>query len=479
MQRECSRLTRRRLLQSGVALCAGAAIPPRLHALGLAEGASRLRLHPGRPLASVPKNFLGLGFEMSSAARPGLLSADNAAYVQLVRNLGPSGVLRLGGIVADFTRYAATEAARTEPKDTIINRASLRQLRGFLDRTGWTAIWSLNFGRGTLDEALAEATDVAEVLGPRLLAVELGNEVENYGRGDRPLRPPPYPYEAFRAEYMRWYQALVAAVPGLRFAAPDTAASVEWVERMAADARGDVQLLTTHYYRGSQQQGTFDQLMRPDPALQSALDRLRRASGGSGLPWRMCETNSFFGGGRPGVSDTLAGALWTLNYLLLLAQAGCAGVNLETGVNQLGFVSSYSPIQDDGAGHNSAGAPYYGMLAFAAAVREAPSVLPLTCEGNEALTAYALGAGTALRSVVVIHQGTDRSVRVSLPQSPLRGASVLRLTGPSLESKTGITFAGAAVDRAGRWAPAPAEPLRGAEVILPPASAVVIRAMTE
>ena len=67
------------------------------------------------------------------------------------------------------------------------------------------------------------------------------------------------------------------------------------------------------------------------------------------------------------MSDTMVGALWTLDYMLLLAQNGCAGVNIETGVNQLGFISPYSPIQDDLHGLNSAGVPYYGMLAFAEA----------------------------------------------------------------------------------------------------------------
>ena len=58
------------------------------------------------------------------------------------------------------------------------------------------------------------------------------------------------------------------------------------------------------------------------------------------------------GGGRPGVSDTMAGALWVLDYMFTLAQYGCAGVNTETGVNQLDFISSYSPIGDDEHGHH-------------------------------------------------------------------------------------------------------------------------------
>src|SRR3984885_14555862 len=84
-------------------------------------------------------------------------------------------------------------------------------------------------------------------------------------------------------------------------------------------------------------------------------------------PYRICEVNSFSGGGRPGVSDTLAGALWVLDYMFTLAANGCSGVNMETGVNQLDFISSYSPIGDDEQGHYSANPEYYGMLAFSRA----------------------------------------------------------------------------------------------------------------
>jgi hypothetical protein len=65
----------------------------------------------------------------------------------------------------------------------------------------------------------------------------------------------------------------------------------------------------------------------------------------------------------------MASALWVLDYHFTLAANGCSGANMETGVNQLGFVSSYSPIGDDGHGHYSARPEYYGMLAFSHAAR--------------------------------------------------------------------------------------------------------------
>jgi hypothetical protein len=473
-------LTRRSVLRSTLMLSAGAAATTlKLPALAQEGKQASLRLSSAAPATPVPENFIGLGYEMSSAAQLGLLSAQDTKYVQLVRNLGSRGVFRFGGIVADFTMYAPAGPVRIDPKDTVISRASLEQLRGFLDATGWTAIWSLNFGSGTLEDAISEARAVHSILGPRLEAIELGNEVENYGRGADPLRKAPWNFPQYLTEYREWHQAILTTVPGLRFAAPDTAASVEWVEEMAGQAHGDVQFLTTHFYLGDQRKATLEQLMQPDPALRSKLEKLRQISRDSGIPWRMCETNSFFGGGHPGLSDTFAGALWTLDYLLLLAQYGCAGVNLETGVNQLGFLSSYSPIRTEADGQVTTGAPYYGMLAFAAAGADGAEMLPveITGSGSE-LTVYAVRERGRVRSVVILNWSQEEQVSVSIAGLGLRSARVLRLTAPSLTSKEGVQFAGAQVDAHGRWLPKTEERLKSDLITLSAASAAVLREST-
>ncbi len=425
---------------------------------------------------SVPGNFIGLGYEMSSVASLGLLSAANHPYVELIKRLGPEGVLRVGGIVADYTRYEPNGNIKAERQDTVITRASLEQFGQFLKETGWRAIWSVNFAQGTIEEAVEEARAVSSILGPRLLAIELGNEVENYSRGQKPFRNTPYSYEIYRKEYKQWHTAIVNEVPGIPFAAPDTASNIEWVERMAGDAHGDVQLLTTHYYRGGQNRGNADQILHSDPRLIDTLTRLRAASRRSGIPWRMCETNSFFGGGLEGVSDTMVGALWTLDYMLLLAQYGCAGVNIETGVNQLGFISPYSPVQDDGHGLNSAGAPYYGMLAFSFAKRGCSEAMMVQMsESAHDITAYALGTGGKVLCTVLINRG-ESDVRVSAANLGLgHSLTAIRLLAPSSDSKTDVTFAGALVEATGIWRPAHKERVLASDIPLPKMSAAVVR----
>jgi hypothetical protein len=159
----------------------------------------------------------------------------------------------------------------------------------------------------------------------------------------------------------------------------------------------------------------MDKLLHPDPKLAPMLEKLRSASKASRTPYRTCETNSFCGGGKPGVSDTFGAALWVLDFMFSLASAGCAGVNIETGVNQLGFISSYSPIADDERGTYSAKPEYYGMLAFAQASQG--QLLAVDCDAaNINLTAYA-----------VVHDWK----RLSLQSSTKRYPKMPTCTSPS------------------------------------------------
>jgi hypothetical protein len=468
-------LNRRTLLGNTLRISAGLAIAPAVRSFADADPLLTLRLSKAAA-TSLPGNFIGLGYEMSSVAPLGLLSATNHRYVELIKGLGQQGVLRVGGIVANYTRYVPYGTIMAEKQNTVITRSSLEQFAAFLRKIGWTTIWSVNFAQGSMDDAVDEARAVAAVLGSRLLALEIGNEVEDYKRGEKPFRKPPYTYETYRAEYNEWRTAILKAVPGVSFAAPDTASNVEWVERMAKDAKSDVQLLTTHYYRNGQTHGTAEQLLLPDPGLKDTLIRLRTSSQQSGIPWRMCETNSFSGGGRRGVSDTFIGALWTLDFMLLLAEYGCAGVNIETGVNQLGFVSSYSPIQDDGKGMNTAGVPYYGMLAFATALAGCPQVLPIDIDAQGVnLTAYVFGADGKARSSVVVNKDSSKDAHLSIAELGLGNVVALRLLAPSPDSTFGVTFGGAAVTPEGRWKAKSEEPIHDGRLTVPRMSAVVLR----
>src|SRR5689334_22157682 len=89
-------------------------------------------------LGAIPADFMGLGYEISSVATPGLLSASNRKYVALVRRLGTSGVIRIGGNTSDYSAYSANAKAVAAAKATVVSAQSLQDLGDFLNATGWS-----------------------------------------------------------------------------------------------------------------------------------------------------------------------------------------------------------------------------------------------------------------------------------------------------------------------------------------------------
>lgn len=432
-----------------------------------------------RKLGMIPRDFMGLGYEISSVPVPDLLSANNHTYVQLVRTLSTAGVIRVGGNTSDYSRFTSDGKAVSEPKGTIVNSASLQQLATFLNATSWRLIWSLNLGSTDEQQAIAEAESVMNTVGDNLLAFEIGNEPDLFGRGTA-HRPKNYDYAAFIKEFRRYKAAIRAKLPKAPFAGPDAATVTDWVTRFAMDEGSDIKLLTHHYYRQcAGPTSMVDKLLRVDPKLGPMLATLRTASLNAHVPYRICETNSFCGGGQPGVSDTFGAALWALDFMFTLAYAGCAGVNIETGVNQLGFVSSYSPIRRKEHDGYSAMPIYYGMLAFAHASRG--RCVAVDCDAAGAnVTAYAVLEGQTGLSVTIINKemSADADVDLSIAKE-FRGGQVLRLSAPSLDSKEGVTFAGSSVSASGKWQARSSEFLHGSRsrkmIRLPAGSAAVLK----
>ncbi len=418
------RMSRRAVLAASVALP---------FASGAARAADKvsIRLDPRRRLRIIPPAYMGLGFEASAVATPGLLSADNHAYVRLVRNLGQNGVIRVGGNVSDFSVYDAKGQPKSLPKDTVLTAENFRQLRGFLDSTGWKLIWGLNLGTGTLDNAVEEARAIVDAAGDRLLALEIGNEPDLFARAGH--RQGTWDYAHWVAEYRRFKTAIRAVLPHAPFAGPDIAGgAVDWMDSFARDEGGDIALLTAHHYiTGKANPGaTLDVMLQEEKKYQPVLAKFQAASQSINLPWRMCETASFSGGGKAGVSDSFASALWALDYLFVLASYGCSGVNMETGVNHLGWVSKYTPISDDLAGHHGAAPEYYGLLAFALAAK-GEQIAADRDTGGINLTAYATREASGAVTLTVINKDMSRDAALEVTGTASRSAHVMRLSAPS------------------------------------------------
>jgi hypothetical protein len=384
----------------------------------------------------IPQTFLGLGYETSSIAA-GVPSGDDRRYIDLVKRLAPKGVIRVGGNTSDDALFNAAGAAISKPKGSVINNASLDQLAAFLNATGWQLIWGVNLGSGSAAEAAREAQAVTRAVGDNLLAFEIGNEPDLFGRGTH-HRAASYSYEDYLREYRTYKAAIRRELPKAPFAGPDAASATDWVTRFAEDEGGDLKLLTHHYYREcAGPQSSIEKLLSPDPKLKPQLSRLRAASNAARVPYRICEVNSFCGGGKPGVSDTLASALWILAYMFTLAFFDASGVNIETGVNQLGWISWYSPLVTGDRSAVSTRPDYTGMLAFRPSLGGERLRIDYNADGLN-LNVYAVKNQNSV-IVTLVNKDSDRDALVTIDSKQrLRPQALVRLTGPSLSSREGV-----------------------------------------
>ena len=179
---------------------------------------------------------------------------------------------------------------------------------------------------------------MAKKIGPRLQYFQIGNEPEYYRNRNNGLRPPSWNFGDYFGQWMQFARAVLARVPGAKLGGPDVGSNADWVASFARQAPielGDaVVACTGHYYAigpPDDPSVTIERLLHTDPRIDAGMSRIMRAARDAKLPFRMTEGNSCYRGGKPGMSDAFAAALWGGDYILHLARLGCGGVNFHGG----------------------------------------------------------------------------------------------------------------------------------------------------
>jgi hypothetical protein len=428
-----------------------------------------LKIDSATSLAKVPEDYMGLSYESGQLSYPDFFSPQNKALIQMFRTLSPSGVLRLGGNLSEFTLWSDTDPATApdpdglvgpdpghrEPRTFTITPRSIRNLHGFLDATGWRCIYGLNLGGGTLEQALAEGGCVARTLGRQLIAVQFGNEPDLFKHRDQGNTP--WTFDEYFAKWKTFRAAFHEKLPEVAVAGPDTAFNQKWVKQFLEAVPKEVVLATSHYYPlgpPTDPRMTIDRLLysreRFDSSCRQALDSAKAA----GLPFRMAEGNSCYNAGKLGVSDTFASALWAGDFCLQMASLGCVGVNLHGGAN--GY---YSPIVGSIANGFSARPEYYGlMLAQEFAGRVLKGTTFETQGAN--ITAYAAARGTDTDLVAIFNtDGRDAEITIGKSSGGFKRGTVGRLKASAIDAKDGVTLEGGIVGADGQFHP------RGGELV--------------
>jgi Glycosyl hydrolase family 79, N-terminal domain len=444
----------------------------------------------GKPTGRrIAEDFTGLSYESAQLSDPDFFAGDNKRLIELMGGLGQHGVLRIGGNTSEYCFWRTDPQAHgasgnpsgnpihdalgpdkgnKAPPRRVITEQAIRNLREFLNRLpGWSLIYGLNLGLGTPAMAAEEAAFVSRAMGSKLLAFQMANEPDLFFKNA--LRPASYNADQFITEWRRFFEAVRKRVPDAPFAGPDTAFNNDWLVPFARAFRNDVKFVSSHYYaEGPPTDPEMDipRLLRPDPKLDREFAGLEQVTKETGLPFRLAETNSCYGGGKKDVSDTFASALWGADYMFRIAQAGGIGVNFHGG----GY-GWYAPIAGTRAKGFEARPLYYGMRLF----REASAVELLETNLSTApdgLRVYAVQRADGHVSLTALNLSLEHPIDLTLDHK-WSGMQLIRLKAPDPGAKAGETLGDAAIGADGSWHASSHETV-GAGLHLPPASGALV-----
>ena len=509
-------MNRRKFLASAGASAAASLIPAPLHA---DASAITVYLRDVPSPLPVPLDFTGLSYELAQLTDPTFFSSNSRDLIACFKLLSPNGILRLGGNTSEFCWFKATQAS-SAPKLHVppgnldanwmphqlfeISPQAIDELAGFLSATGWRLIYGLNFGNSTPARAAEEAAYVAQKIGERLVFFQIGNEPDLYTKASNGTRPLGWTLSDYVNEWAAFADAILARVPNARFGGPDVAASSDWIARFAAQLperiASKLVALTGHYYAEGPPDDptvTTERLLAGNPKIESTTRELVSAARERSRIYRMTEGNSCYRGGKPGMSDAFASALWAGDYMLKLASLGCAGVNLHGGRSQFltaglgghtpgmqvaktpqevhsGF---YTPIRSEPGKPSRAMPIFYGMML----ANQFAGATMMRVEGDlHGMNVSVFAAREEGQVKVAAFNKDERTPAVISIRGDMTPGSqtIWSLRAPGLDSTSGVTFAGASISPDAQWHPTQSEAFflsAGTGVLhLPPASAALM-----
>ena len=435
----------------------------------------------------MPSDFVGLSYEVQQLADSGFFSLQNSGLIREFQALSSTGVLRLGGNTSEFAYWKPTpdfpepehpqvREVAGEPKALYyaVTHEAVRKLAEFLQATGWSCVYGIGMGTNTPARAAQEAAFVAETLGSRLQYFQIGNEADLF---DRHLRDPKmWSAKTYLEEWLTLARAIAAQVSAAKFGMPDVASKISWLTEIAdqwpsIQALPYVTTLTHHYYFGGPATNpdvNIANLLTPATMqkVQNTANIATAAASKIGARVRMTEGNTCYRGGKPGVSDVFAAALWAADYALLLASNGYSGVNLHGGTGKSvansvgGFLPGDELLQTNGETPEQIAAhphPFYTPIAtFGSDYRLEPVAYGLKFAGSFSggtlfktefstqlqaagvnATAYAAKIPSGQTSVIILNKDavTDVEVELDFGRGMSGAVDTATLYAPALDSR--------------------------------------------
>jgi len=463
-------------------------------------GHAEVRIESRGRLMQVPRSFLGLSTEYRDVP---LLERRLSAFARVVSLLHVPGdgrmVFRIGGDSADHSFW--DPRAGSAPSWVFkLTPAWLRQTSILVRRVDAALILDLNLVTGSPSNAARWAAAAQRRL-PHgsIVGFEIGNEPDIYSRrywlatvSRTSVAARVLPSTLSAASYTQDFRSYAAAlaqvaprVPLIGPAVANPAREMSWIRNLIAGAGPALGTVSAHRYpfsacanRASRSHPTIARLLG-DRASAGLADSLREAvavAHRAGLPFRLTELNSVTCGGRSGVSDSFATALWAPDALFELVRAGVDGVNVHVRENAINAAFTLTR-------RGLLARPLlYGLILFVRSLgTDAQLVnLHLHAERTLGLKVWVVRVASGMLHVLLIDKG-NRSISVELRLPTIGAATVDRLQAPSVRSLSGITLDGRRLGSDGRWrGPAADETIRpnrrGYELTLPRMSAALLDA---
>jgi len=338
-------------------------------------------------------------------------------------------------------------------------------------------LYGVNLATSTPSQAADEVQYAAKVFGSRLKGIEIGNEPDIY-RGQFGFTN--WGPSQYIAKWLMFAGAVQQVEPGVCITAPALATLgnvATWTVPLLA-ASSDICWVTQHHYidNGQLPTATIDRLLGPDQALWDGLSALSSVTSRMKLTYRVAETNSFYKGGSPGVSNSFASALWAIQYQFAIAQNGGTGANFHGGPT--GHTNSV--IADDNGVVAEVRPIYYGLLFLRMGGPGQPLRTTTDAHGLNVRT-HALLASDGSLSIYLLNDDPTHPISVTVDAGrPVSSATRLLMTAPSEAATSGVTIGGSPVGLDGTFAPQPGKPMKTSgqliDVYVPAASAALVQA---
>ncbi len=423
---------------------------------------------PGAPVR-VPRSFLGLSTEYWTIP----VWANHLSLLgRVLSTISPHDrmVLRIGGSSADQAFWAPGK----KPPEWVfgIRRSWLSQVRRIVNRFGVRVILDLNLVTATPQIAVrwAQAAETA-LPSESVVGFEIGNESDIYSRASwRRLTdglgastlPAHMTAAGYASSYLTYAKALAyvdRAIPLLGPALSDPVANLSWISRLIAGPHPGLGAITIHRYPLSAcsppAAKTFPTIARvlgekASAGMARTIRGAVRAGRRAGLPVRLTELNSVTCGGRRGVSNTFATALWAPDALFELLRAGASSAAVHVRANAINM--AFSLTRRGLVAHPL----LYGLSLFARTLGLNPQLLPLrvTASPSQRLKVWAVRSNGSILHVLLINKGAQ-PVRVSLRIPSVGRVTAQRLLARSARATSGLTLGGQHLDAQGRWAGKP------------------------